>query len=65
MTVRSVESSPGHRVLVMTCICGQQATHGTNCNIREALRTGNVALAGQWACGPNGCAKSNNGARDE
>lgn len=50
--VKSVEASPGHRVLEYRCeVCGVYAVLGFNANLREALRTGDVTKAGQWYCG--------------
>lgn len=58
MTVRSVESAPGVRVLVFTCDgCGAPASFGRGVNIRAALATTDVKLAGEWTCGPEGCAR--------
>jgi len=51
MPVRSVESSPGHRVIVHTCEdCGAPAPFGFKSNLRRALATGNVEHAGKWFC---------------
>lgn len=51
MPVKSVESSPGHRVLLHFCEdCGAPASFGFNSNLRRALATGNVDHAGQWFC---------------
>jgi hypothetical protein len=52
MPVRSVESSPGHRVFEFRCdTCGAYACAGEDCHITEALRTGDVSPAGRWFCG--------------
>lgn len=52
MPVRSVESSPGHRVMVETCdVCGAPAPFGEGVNMRAALRTGDASKAGRWFCG--------------
>lgn len=51
MPVKSVESSPGHRVLTHTCeMCGAPASFGEGVDLRRALATGNVAHAGKWFC---------------
>lgn len=51
MPVRSVESSPGHRVMEYRCeVCGEYASYGFDVHVREALRTGDVKRAGQWYC---------------
>lgn len=51
MPARTVESSPGHRVLVHECeVCGAPAPFGTSVDLRKALATGNVKHAGQWHC---------------
>ena len=51
MPVRSVESSPGHRVMEYRCeVCGEYAGRGFDAHVREALRTGDVKRAGQWYC---------------
>lgn len=51
MPVRSVESSPGHRVLEFRCDCGDYAVVGEGCNIRAAMNTKDVKRAGTWYCG--------------
>ena len=51
MPVRSVESSPGHRVVVHECeVCGAPAAFGIGVNLRRALETGDVKHAGRWFC---------------
>lgn len=55
MPARSVESSPGHRVMEFTCEdCGAPAIAGVDCDLREALRTGDATKAGRWYCGLDG-----------
>jgi hypothetical protein len=52
MPVRSVESSPGHRVFAHDCeVCGAPAAFGIGVNLRRALETGDVKHAGKWWCG--------------
>lgn len=51
MPVQSVESSPGHRVMVHTCeVCAEPAPFGHEVNLRRALATGKVEYAGKWFC---------------
>lgn len=51
MPVKSVESSPGHRVMEYRCeICGEYACFGFGARILDALRTGDVRRAGRWYC---------------
>lgn len=55
MPVRSVESSPGHRVFEFTCEhCGKPACTGVGVDLLRAIRTGNVTYAGRWFCGFRG-----------
>lgn len=56
MPIRSVESSPGHRVFERSCEgCGSlDAPHGVG-SYTEALRTKDASKVKCW-CGPDGCA---------
>ncbi|WP_157970131.1 hypothetical protein [Pelagibacterium sediminicola] len=52
MPVQSVESSPGHRVIVTTCEgCGARADFGEDVDLRRALSSGDKRYAGRWWCG--------------
>ena len=52
MPARSVETAPGHRVMIFTCeTCGAPASFGEGVNLREALSSGDVTRAGRWFCG--------------
>ena len=53
MPVRTVQSSPGNRVLVHTCDhpgCEEWGCTGFGVNLRRALETGDVKHAGKWFC---------------
>ena len=52
MPVRSVESSPGHRVFEFTCeVCGAPACASEGTDLLRAIKTGKVEHAGRWFCG--------------
>lgn len=62
MTVMSVEASAGHRVLVHFCACGAWAAFGRGVHVRLAIARRDVALMGEWTCGPDGCVGRGRGA---
>jgi hypothetical protein len=51
MPVQSYQIPGGARVLIFTCdVCGKPACYGEGVNLRAAIATGNVKLAGDWRC---------------
>lgn len=52
MTVQTYQIPGGSRVLLFSCDdCGAPALFGTHCNVRAALKSGDVSRAGRWFCG--------------
>jgi hypothetical protein len=53
MPVASHQIAGGARVLIFTCDepgCSKPACYGVGVNLRAAIATGNVKLAGDWRC---------------
>lgn len=51
MPARSVESSPGNKVIIATCeVCGEPAPFGMGVNLRLSLQTKKPEHAGKHYC---------------